>query len=349
MAGILSGMIPAKRMGRQTVVFSSPSAVISSATVVGPMEGQGTLGGYFDIVLQDDTWGEDSWEKAERKMFEQTVRRAMEKVNLHGVDCLLGGDLLNQIISANYAARELKLPFLGLYGACSTMAESLLIGSMLIDGGYAGRVACAAASHFSTAERQYRSPLEMGGQTPPTAQRTVTGAGCSIVSNAALNGYRIYGNVFITAGTIGRVTDLGITDASNMGAAMAPAAVDTLAAHLSDMGRGVMDYDLIVTGDLGSFGSEMFRELCLQNGIDVGSRHLDCGNLIFSGEQKTDCGGSGCGCCASVLNAYLLERIEKGELRRIFFMATGALMSPTSSMQNDSIPGIAHGIVLERK
>ena len=229
------------------------------------------------------------------------------------------------------------------------MAESLLIGSMLIDGGYAGRVACIATSHFSTAERQYRNPLEMGGQTTPTAQRTVTGAGCSIAANPTLEGDRLYGNVFVTAGTIGKVTDLGITDVNNMGAAMAPAAVDTLTAHLSDTGRGVMDYDLIVTGDLGRFGSEMFRELCLQNGIDVGNRHLDCGNLVFSGEQKVDCGGSGCGCCASVLNAYLLERIEKGDLRRIFFMATGALLSPTSSMQNDSIPGIAHGIVLERK
>ena len=351
MADILNNMIPVKRAGRQTVLFSNPPAIISSATVVGPMEGKGLLGPYFDMVLKDDTWGEDSWEKAERKMFEHTVRSAMDKVNLQsgGVDCLLGGDLLNQIISANFAARELKLPFLGLYGACSTMAESLLIGSMLIDGGYAGRVACIATSHFSTAERQYRNPLEMGGQTTPTAQRTVTGAGCSIAANPTLEGDRLYGNVFVTAGTIGKVTDLGITDVNNMGAAMAPAAVDTLTAHLSDTGRGVMDYDLIVTGDLGRFGSEMFRELCLQNGIDVGNRHLDCGNLIFSGEQKVDCGGSGCGCCASVLNAYLLERIEKGDLRRIFFMATGALLSPTSSMQNDSIPGIAHGIVLERK
>ena len=305
MADILNNMIPIKRAGRQTVLFSNPPAIISSATVVGPMEGKGPLGPYFDMVLKDDTWGEDSWEKAERKMFEHTVRGAMDKVNLQsgGVDCLLGGDLLNQIISANFAARELKLPFLGLYGACSTMAESLLIGSMLIDGGYAGRVACIATSHFSTAERQYRNPLEMGGQTTPTAQRTVTGAGCSIAANPTLEGDRLYGNVFVTAGTIGKVTDLGITDVNNMGAAMAPAAVDTLTAHLSDTGRGVMDYDLIVTGDLGRFGSEMFRELCLQNGIDVGNRHLDCGNLIFSGEQKVDCGGSGCGCCASVLNA----------------------------------------------
>ena len=340
-----------KRMGRQTLIFSNPGAVISGAVIAGPLEGKGPLGGCFDIVLEEDTWGEDSWEKAERKMFEQAVRTAMDKAGLKAqdVDCLLGGDLLNQIISANFAARELKLPFLGLYGACSTMAESLLIGGMLLDGGYAQCVACTAASHFSTAERQYRNPLEMGGQTTPTAQRTVTGAGCSIAAGSGYNGDRIYGNVFITAGTIGRVTDLGITDANNMGAAMAPAAADTLAAHLSDTGRGVMDYDLIVTGDLGRFGSEMFLDLCRDKGIDLQGRHMDCGNEIFSQEQKVDCGGSGCGCSASVLNGYLLERIEKGELRRIFFMATGALLSPTSSMQSESIPGIAHGVVLERK
>lgn len=340
-----------KCAGQQTLVFSAPPRVISSAAIVGEMEGEGPIGSHFDQVLTDDTWGEDSWEKAERKMFEQTVRKALEKVALQTgeLDCLLGGDLLNQIISANFAARELKTPFLGLYGACSTMAEGLLLGSILIDGGYACRIACAATSHFSTAERQYRLPLEMGGQTTPTAQRTVTGAGCSILADSAYTGQMLYRNVFVTAGTIGRVIDLGITDANNMGAAMAPAAADTLSVHLSDTGRSIRDYDLVVTGDLGSFGSEMFLELCKDNGIDIQRRHLDCGNLIFSGSQKVDCGGSGCGCSASVLNAYLLDRIEQGDLRRIFFMATGALMSPTSGMQSESIPGIAHGVVLERK
>ena len=340
-----------KRMGGQTLVFSNPGTVISSGTIAGPLEGKGPLGGHFDTVLKEDTWGEDSWEKAERKMFERAVRTAMDKAELKpsDVDCLLGGDLLNQIISANFAARELKMPFLGLYGACSTMAESLLIGGMLLDGGYANCVACTAVSHFSTAERQYRNPLEMGGQTTPTAQRTVTGAGCSIAVEPNYSGSRMYRNIFITAGTIGKVIDLGITDPNNMGAAMAPAAADTFAAHLSDTGRGVMDYDLVVTGDLGRFGSEMFIDLCRDNGIDLQDRHMDCGNMIFSPDQKVDCGGSGCGCSATVLNGYLLERIEKGELRRIFFMATGALLSPTSSMQSESIPGIAHGVVLERK
>lgn len=340
-----------KGAGKQTLVFSTPPRVISSASIVGELEGEGPLGAYFDEVLTDDTWGEDSWEKAERKMFEQSVRKALDKASLQtgDMDCLLGGDLLNQIISANFAARELKTPFLGLYGACSTMAESLLIGSLLIDGGYADKVACAATSHFSTAERQYRLPLEMGGQTAPTAQRTVTGAGCGILADSGYTGKMLYRNVFVTAATIGRVVDMGITDASNMGAAMAPAAADTLCTHLSDTGRSIRDYDLIVTGDLGSFGSEMFLELCRDNGIDAGRRHLDCGNLIFSANQNVDCGGSGCGCSAVVLNAYLLDRIEQGDLRRILFMATGALMSTTSGMQSESIPGIAHGVVLERK
>ena len=340
-----------KRRGKQTVEFSSPVKVAVSATIVGDVEGAGPLGGYFDRVLTDDTWGEDSWEKAERKMFEQAVRYALDKAGLivEQLDCLLGGDLLNQTVSANYAARELKTPFLGLYGACSTMAESLLIGGMLIDGGYADIVSCVAASHFSTAERQFRLPLEMGSQATPTAQRTVTGAGAALLISDVTEAHTQYDRVYITGGTIGRVVDLGITDVSNMGAAMAPAAQRTLSAHLSDTGRSVEDYDLIVTGDLGSFGSRMFVELCAEHGIDVADRHLDCGNAIFAPDQNVVCGGSGCGCSAAVLNAYLLKRMEAGDFSRAFFMATGALMSPTTCMQHDSIPGIAHGVVLERR
>ncbi|MEG1547219.1 MAG: stage V sporulation protein AD [Clostridia bacterium] len=340
-----------KRSGKQTVVFNTPPIIAASGVIVGEMEGAGPLGKYFDKVLTDDTWGEESWEKAERKMFEYAVRFALEKTGstTEDVDCLLGGDLLNQIISANFAARELKTPFLGLYGACSTMAESLLIGSMLIDGGYADLIACAATSHFCTAERQYRLPLEMGVQPTPTAQRTVTGAGCSLLADAQIKITRQYESVCVSGGTIGRVVDLGITDSSNMGAAMAPAAHRTLCAHLEDMGRSIADYDVIITGDLGSFGSRMFIELCDESGVDVSQRHMDCGNTIFSPDQKVNCGGSGCGCAASVLNAYLLKRMEAGDFERALFMATGALMSPTSGLQSDSIPGIAHAVVLERR
>lgn len=340
-----------KRLGKQTVVFEAPPRIAAGGTIVGDVEGEGPLGSYFDLVLQDDTWGEESWEKAERKMFEHAVRRALARCAMQPpqIDLLLGGDLLNQIITANFAARELSIPFLGLYGACSTMAESLLLGSMLIDGGYAERVACAATSHFCTAERQYRFPLEMGGQTTPTAQRTVTGAGASLLVAPGYAGSAQFEHIFATGGTIGRVVDLGITDASNMGAAMAPAAADTLAAHLREKECSVTDYDVIVTGDLGRFGSEMFAELCRDKGIDLATRHQDCGNMIFSPAQKVDCGGSGCGCSAVTLNAYLLKRMEQGDFTRMLFMATGALMSPTAGMQGDSIPGIAHAVVLERR
>lgn len=347
-------MVPSKRLGEHTVKFSNPPRLLSSASIVGDVEGQGPLGRAFDMVLTDDTWGENSWEKAECKMFEQAVRLALTKVNwdtkmLH---CMLGGDLLNQIITANYAARQLGVPFLGLYGACSTMAESLLLGSMLVDGGFAQRVACVASSHFCTAERQYRFPLEMGTTSPPTAQRTVTGAGavllCDEPAPVQQQGPAVFRNIHVESGTIGKVVDMGITDASNMGAAMAPAACDTILTHLMDTGRPASYYDAIITGDLGSFGSEMLHELCLDEGLDIADRHLDCGNLIFDAQQNVNCGGSGCGCSSVVLCAHLLHLIEKGSWKRILFMATGALMSPSASMQGESIPGIAHAVVLER-
>ena len=340
-----------KCTGRSSVFFNNPPRLICGSTIVGDDEAQGPLGGYFDITLEDDTWGEDTWEKAERKMFEHAVRKALDKAGLTpmGIDILLGGDLLNQIISANFAARELEMPFLGLYGACSTMAESILIGSMLIDGGYANRIACAATSHFSTAERQYRLPLEMGAQSTPTSQRTVTGAGCSILADSACGDNAQFSSIYVAGGVIGRVVDLGITDASNMGAAMAPAAADTLKKHLFDTGRTVADYDYIVTGDRGRFGSELFAMLLADSGIDIGNRHLDCGNIIVYSKQNVDCGGSGCGCSAVTLNGYLLPRMEAGDFNRILFMATGALMSPTAGLQGDSIPGIAHGVIIERR
>lgn len=341
-----------KCIGRRTVRFERPARIASGAAIVSSVEGDGPIGAYFDKILEDDTWGEETWEKAERKMFEQAVRTAIGKCGIpaEGVDILLGGDLLNQIITANFAARELNMPFLGLYGACSMMSESLLIGSMLIDGGFASLVACAAASHFSTAERQYRFPLEMGGQTVPTAQRTVTGAGSSVLVDGGVHLDRFeFEHVFVTGGVIGRVVDLGITDSGNMGAAMAPAAADTLLCHLADSGYSPGYYDLIVTGDLGKFGSRLFADLCAKEEHDISELHVDCGNIIFSPDQNVDCGGSGCGCSAVTLNGYLLKRMEAGDFNRALFMATGALMSPTASLQGESIPGIAHGVIFERK
>lgn len=340
-----------KRVGAQSVRFQDPPYLVSSASIVGKMEDEGRLRGKYDVVLEDDTWGEKSWEHAERKMFEQTVRLALNKCGLktENVDCLMGGDLLNQLISANYAARELEIPFIGLYGACSVMSESLLLGSMLVDGGFAGIAACVAGSHFSTAERQYRMPLELGNQVPPTAQRTVTGVGCSILAAQPLpDSQAPYQNIRAMGGTLGRVLDYGITDVNNMGAAMAPAAADTIATHLADWGRTPKDYDLIVTGDLGRFGTAMLHELMLDRGIDLTGRHLDCGMTVFSWEQDVQCGGSGCGCSAVVLSAHLLGKLAAGDYRRILFAATGALMSPSTNLQGDTIPCIAHGVILER-
>lgn len=345
-----------KHIGKQSMGFDTKPRIRSSGSIVGEVEGNGPIGKYFDTILQDDTWGEKSWERAERKMFEQAVRLAVNKAGFtpEGLDCLLGGDLLNQIISANFAARELRTPYLGLYGACSTMAESLMIGSMMIDGGYANRVACVAGSHFSTAERQYRLPLEMGGQSTPTSQRTVTGVGCLVLTDE--NDFDIFTDqrafdkrICVTSATIGRVVDFGITDANNMGAAMAPAAFETLEAHFRDMGSTVKDYDLIITGDLGDFGTEMLKELCMDKGIDLGDKHVDCGNIIFEKSASIMCGASGCGCSAVTLGSYLLKRMEEGDFKKALFMATGALLSPSTTMQGDSIPSIAHAVVIERQ
>ncbi|MCL2694841.1 MAG: stage V sporulation protein AD [Clostridiales bacterium] len=336
------------RVGARSVQFSSRPKLLSCASTVSRAEGEGPLGSCFDVILEDDKLGAGSFEQAELMMFENTVRLACAKVRLSPSDigCLLAGDLLNQIITANYGARNLGMPFLGLYGACSTMSESLLIGGMLVDGGYLSPVACVSCSHFSTAERQYRFPLELGTTAPPTSQRTVTGAGCLLVGDA-LPETPMLSHCVITGATVGKVIDLGITDANNMGAAMAPAACDTIVTHFADTGRRPEDYDLIVTGDLGKFGTEMLHRLLQKQGLGLAGRHVDCGNLIYPPEPKYDCGGSGCGCSAVTLAGHLLPKLEAGELKRILFIATGALMSPTSSLQGESIPGIAHGVVLE--
>ena len=339
-----------KRIGERTLLFRSEPRIRSAAAIVAKNEGEGAFSGRFDTVLADDRFGEDSFEKAECKMFQTAARLACEKAGLEPSDvhAMLAGDLLNQLITANYAARELGVPFLGLYGACSTMAESLLLGGVLSDGGYCSPVLCCASSHFSTAERQYRFPLEMGTTAPPTAQRTVTGAGALLVSAQDVP-LPVFSHVALTGATIGRVVDLGITDMNNMGAAMAPACCDTILAHLNDTGSRADDYDLIVSGDLGTFGSEMLLTLSKEYRLDLDGRYMDCGASIYLKEQGFSCGGSGAGCSAVVLAAELLDRIERGEIHRMLFLATGALMSPTSGMQGESIPGIAHAVVLERR
>lgn len=316
------------------------------AAIAGKKEGEGPLGNGYDQIIEDDLFGEETWEKAEHRLFYTAADTCIRKAGLarSQVDVLLGGDLLNQITSASMAARELHIPFLGLYGACSTMAESLCIGAMLVDSGHVRTALCAASSHFCSAERQYRFPLEYGSQRAPTAQWTVTGAGASLLSRED----SLPAAARCTHVTIGRVTDLGIADANNMGAAMAPAAADTLTRHFADTGRTARDYDLIVTGDLGQVGHDILLALMEERGLPLSTqRYLDCGLAVFRPEQDVHAGGSGCGCSAIVLNSHLLERLRRGELHRVLFMATGALLSTTSSQQGETIPGIAHAIVLE--
>ena len=336
-----------KSAGNHTLVFSNKPYVLSSAGIAGKAEGQGPFKECFDEVLQDDKLGEKSFEKGERKMFVKAVRLCAAKAqwDVKQANCLLAGDLLNQIVTAGYGARELGVPFLGLYGACSTMTESMLVGGALVDGGYLDSALCAASSHFSTAERQYRYPLEMGTTSPPSSQRTVTGTGAVLLGKEQVKGAP-YAHIRLIGGTIGKVVDLGITDVNNMGAAMAPAAIAAIDAHLTATNTTPKDYDWIVTGDLGQFGSRMLNELAAEEGIDLSGKHLDCGSLIFSPHQKYHCGGSGCGCSAIMLACHFLPMLEKGEVKRVLFLSTGALMSPLSSTQGESIPGIAHVISL---
>jgi len=338
-----------KRIGERTVVLGNQPGITAWAAVAGQKEHEGPYGDRFDRIIPDELNGQQSFEAAERSMLEEAVSICAQHAHcaLKDVQMLLAGDLLNQIISAGFAARNLAIPFYGLYGACSTMSESLSIGSMICDGGYAQRIICATCSHFCTAERQYRAPLELGNQRTPTAQWTVTGSGAVMLcSGEAAKAAK----VAITHTTCGKVIDLGVSDANNMGAAMAPAAADTIGVHLKDLGRTAQDYDLIVTGDLGILGRKLLLRLLDEKGIRIPEEKLfDCGASIFAKEQDTHCGGSGCGCAASMLCAHILPEIASGRLRRVLFMATGALLSTTSSMQGESIPGVAHAVVLEHR
>ncbi|KNF09260.1 stage V sporulation protein AD [Gottschalkia purinilytica] len=331
-----------KKLGKQTVKLENPPSIISTYCIVGPKEGEGPLKDYFDLILEDDLWGEESWEKSESKIQNETIRSAISdaKITENDVDYLFAGDLLNQIISSAYSARQLQIPFFGLYGACSTMSESLSLGAMIVDGGYADYTVCATSSHFSSAERQYRYPLEHGNQRTPTAQWTVTGAGAVVLSS---NGNGPY----VTHVTTGKVIDLGIKDANNMGPAMAPAAVDTIVQHFKDTGFRVKDYDLIITGDLGILGAEIAEELIAKEGYDISQIYTDCGIEIFDNEkQDTHLGGSGCGCSASVFAGYVFKEIKARNLNRVLLVSTGALHSPVGIQQGETIPGIAHAITI---
>lgn len=330
----------AKRRGR-TIALEKEIRIISSAATVGRTEGEGPLAESFDRVFKDTTMGEKCWEKAESELLKTAIERAVQKIrlDLSDIDALFAGDLLNQCISSSFTARDMDVPFVGMFSACSTMALTALTASLAIESGAMKTCLAATSSHFCSAEKQFRFPLEYGGQRTPTAQRTVTGAGALIISEdfSPLNPK-------IRALHPGTVVDLGIVDSTNMGAAMAPAARRTIADFLHDTKTLPSDYDAIFTGDLGLVGTRLLRELLMkEDNIDISSVHQDCGLMIFDREkQDVHSGGSGCGCCASVLCGHILSKMRRGELHNILFVATGALMSPVSSREGESIPGIAH-------
>ena len=330
----------AQKRGRRSFCFTRQPVIRAWASVAGKKESEGPLQPYFDYTNQDTYFGEATWEKAECRMQQLALEILLQKAGQReaDIDLVFSGDLLNQCISSSFALRNTGLPAMGLYGACSTMAESLLLGSLAVSGEFANQVVAMTSSHFASSERQYRYPLGYGGQRTPTAQWTVTGSGAALVSGQG-EGPRV------EAATVGTIVDLGVTDANNMGAAMAPSAFETIRAHFDDLGAAPEDFDLIVTGDLGKVGKEILLDQFHQIGVRLEDRYTDCGVLVFDLEgQDVHAGGSGCGCSAIVLCGYLLNQLSQGKLHRILFCGTGALLSPTSSQQGESIPGVCHAV-----
>ena len=325
----------------KTIIFKIKPTVLSYASIVGKKEGAGPYGKCFDRVVNDEYFGEKTWERAETTLLKQTSQLAMKKIGFtkENLGCILSGDLINQCTPSAFAMRDSDAVFFGLYGACSSMAESITIGSMLVSGGFTDTALCATSSHFCTAEKQYRTPLEYGGQRTPTAQWTVTGSGSVILGHG--------GKISVESVTPGRIVDMGIKDANNMGGAMAPAFADTLKRHFEDTNRSPSYYDMIISGDLGYTGKDIVRDILKKEGISLGDNYDDCGAMIFEKEQDSHSGGSGCGCCASMLCGYILPSLENGRLHRVLFAATGALLSPITTMQGESIPSISHAVAFE--
>jgi stage V sporulation protein AD len=331
-----------KLVGKQTWKFQSNIYLTATGTAVGPLEANGPLGKSFDKKFDELHCGQDNWELAERQLMQDAIDICLEKANktYQDMQLFLAGDLLNQIVTANYVARKIQIPFLGMFGACSTSMETLALASSFVDGGFATQVLTAVSSHNATAERQFRYPTEYGGQKPDTATFTVTGGGAAIVSSEV-------SPIRITHATIGKVFDFGIKDPFDMGSAMAPAAADTIATHFNDTGYSPNEYDLIVTGDLSAVGSPILKDLLLEQNFDISSNHQDCGLMIYRPDQPVFAGGSGCACSAVVTYGHLINELKNGNLKKILVVATGALLSPTMVQQKESIPTIAHGVVLE--
>lgn len=335
--------------GKQSICFNRKVYLASAAAIVGQKEGEGPLRGCFDQVVEDPFYGVETWEAAESKFVRETALLAMEKAGLEPeqVRYAFAGDLLGQLIGASFGVKELEIPFVGLYGACSNIGLALALGAMTIDGDYADHVLCAASSHFCSAEKQFRFPLEYGNQRPQSSTWTVTGCGAFVLSGKAKEKQK---GIQIKGATIGKIVDYHVRDAQNMGAAMAPAAAYVIDQALRDFNKKPEDFDKIITGDLGRIGQKILLTLLKDNEIDLKDRHMDCGIEIFSDEeQDTHSGGSGCACSAVVLAADLLKKLETGQWKRILFVPTGAMFSPTSFNEGQAVPGIAHAIWLEQE
>ena len=331
-----------KRIGAGTLVFENMPRIRGFASAAGKMESEGPLGSLFDKIIYDSRGGAETYEEAESRLQQEAALLAMEKSGLHSadIDYVFAGDLLNQCVGSSFGMMVYGIPFLGQYGACSTMAQALAMGAVFTESGAANNALCVTSSHFCAAERQYRFPMEYGEVRTPTAQWTVTGAGACVLSQSS-------GDVKIKAAAVGKITDMQITDSNNMGAAMAPAAADTIMRFLRDTGTSLQDYDRVFTGDLGLVGSEILHELLSKEGVNLNGRHNDCGLLIFdNATQDVHAGGSGCGCCASVLCAEILSGLCGGKYKNVLFIATGALLSATTAQQGKTIPSIAHLINL---
>ena len=335
-----------KKIGMQTIIMENLPYILETSSIVGPKEAAGPLAKYFDKCLEDEFWGEKTWEKAESKIIKENVNALIAKSGIASseIDYCFAGDLLNQCISSSFGLRETNLPFFGIFGACSTFVEGLCLGSVFVDSGAAQNVLCATSSHFCSAEKQFRFPLELGNQRPQSAQWTVTGSGAAILSNSN-HGKECPRITYVTPG---KVVDMGVKDTNNMGAAMAPAALDTLVTHFKDTGRKPSYYDAIITGDLGHVGKEILTELAETKGYNIKNNYDDCGVLIFDKEnQDTHSGGSGCACIASVFSGYFYQMLKEKKINKVLLIATGALMNSTSSGQGESIPGIAHAVAIE--
>ena len=332
-----------KRLGSQTLKFDNPITILETASIVGPKEADGPMADYFDKCLTDEFWEEKTWEKAESKIIKETVNMNIMKAGISSTDInyCFAGDLLNQCISSSFGLRELGIPLYGIFGACSTFVEGMQLSSIFIDGGAADKCIASASSHFCSAEKQFRFPLELGNQRPPTSQWTVTGSGAAIISASGKG-------PFITHITPGKIIDMGIKDANNMGAAMAPAALDTLITHFKDTGRSPSYYDGIFTGDLGYIGKEIVIENALLKGYNIKNNYNDCGVLMFDKEnQDTHSGGSGCACAATIFSGYLYNQLKQKKMKKILLIPTGALTNSTTAQQGESIPGIAHAVSIE--